>query len=138
MFRLTKNLTAQPLFQICAGKAYRVDRQAALGRTPVRCGVHIKRRVQRDDYEQSSAPPSGSLANREEALYQIGKNGHHRKPAPTLSDALEARELIKITVQEYAPLTPKEAMGELTDRLGCEPRCRSSAAVGCLPREQNE
>ena len=24
-------------------------------------------------------------------------------------------------MQEYAPLTPKEAMGELTDRLGCEP-----------------
>lgn len=62
-----------------------------------------------------------SLANREEALYQIGKNGITENLLQTLSDALEARELIKITVQEYAPLTPKEAMGELTDRLGCEP-----------------
>ena len=58
-----------------------------------------------------------SLANGEEALYQIGKNGITENVLKTLSDALESRELIKITVQEYAPLTPKEA---LTARLGCE------------------
>ena len=61
-----------------------------------------------------------SLANGEEALYQIGKNGITENVLKTLSDALESRELIKITVQEYAPLTPKEAMAELTARLGCE------------------
>ena len=36
-----------------------------------------------------------SLANREEALYQIGKNGITENLLQTLSDALEARELIK-------------------------------------------
>ena len=61
-----------------------------------------------------------SLANGEEALYQIGKNGITENVLKTLSDALESRELIKITVQEYAPLTPKEVMAELTARLGCE------------------
>ena len=77
-----------------------------------------------------------SLANREEALYQIGKNGITENLLQTLSDALEARELIKITVQEYAPLTPKEAMGELTDRLRAGAGHRPP--VGRLPREQNE
>ena len=61
------------------------------------------------------------LANPLDAVYQIGKDGLTENVVKQISDALEARELIKITVQEYAPLTPKEAMGELTDRLGCEP-----------------
>lgn len=62
-----------------------------------------------------------SLANREEALYQIGKNGITDNLLKTLSDALESRELIKITVMEYAPLTAKEAMSRLVELLGCEP-----------------
>lgn len=79
-----------------------------------------------------------SLANREEALYQIGKNGITENLLQTLSDALEARELIKITVQEYAPLTPKEAMGELTDRARLRAGAGHRPPVGRLPREQNE
>ena len=62
-----------------------------------------------------------AMANQLEPIFQIGKNEIGSEMITEIYNALEARELIKITVQEYAPLTPKEAMGELTDRLGCEP-----------------
>lgn len=62
-----------------------------------------------------------SLANSVDALYQIGKSGISENLITTLSDALEARELIKITVLEACPSTPKELMPELCRLLGCEP-----------------
>lgn len=62
-----------------------------------------------------------SLANGVDALYQIGKSGLSQNLLTTLSDALEARELIKITVLEACPYTPKELMPQLCEMLGCEP-----------------
>lgn len=50
-----------------------------------------------------------SLANGEEALYQIGKNGITENVLKTLSDALESRELIKITVAGIRAADAKEA-----------------------------
>lgn len=61
-----------------------------------------------------------SLANGVDALYQIGKGGISDNLLTTLSDALEARELIKITVLEACPNTPKEIMPSLCEALGCE------------------
>ena len=61
-----------------------------------------------------------SLANGEEALYQIGKNGITENVLKTLSDALESRELIKITVLETADVSARESMAELSAGLGCE------------------
>ena len=75
-----------------------------------------------------------SLANREEALYQIGKNGITENLLQTLSDALEARELIKITVQAYAEGGDGRADGPARLRAGAGHR----PPVGRLPREQNE
>ena len=61
------------------------------------------------------------LGQTTEALYQIGKNGIIETTIETLDAALTARELIKITVLETSPVTAREAMGILTERLGCEP-----------------
>ncbi len=44
-----------------------------------------------------------SLANKLEPIFQIGKSGISDNLIKQLSDALEARELIKVTVLETAP-----------------------------------
>ncbi len=62
-----------------------------------------------------------SLSNRLEALYQIGKGGVTRSVIETLDDALEARELIKISLLETCPTPPREVMTLLIASLGCEP-----------------
>lgn len=61
-----------------------------------------------------------SLANTTETFHQIGKNGINENLIRTLSDALEARELIKISVLEACPDTPRDVMYLLCDKLGCE------------------
>lgn len=61
-----------------------------------------------------------SLANETETIMQIGKNGITEALVKTVSDALEAREIVKLSVLETAPLTPAECMNELTRALGCE------------------
>lgn len=61
-----------------------------------------------------------SIANSTEPFHQIGKNGITENLVKTLSDALEARELIKITILETCPVTPKEVMVSLCEQLGCE------------------
>ena len=53
------------------------------------------------------------LANQEKAIMQIGKGGIGENLAKTVSDALEARELIKMSVLENCEYTPKEAANEL-------------------------
>lgn len=61
-----------------------------------------------------------SLATTEKPIMQIGKGGIAENLIKTLSDALEARELIKLSVLETCPLEPKECMEELTAALSCE------------------
>ena len=53
------------------------------------------------------------LANKENAIMQIGKGGIGENMAKTVSDALEARELIKMSVLENCEYSPKEAANEL-------------------------
>lgn len=53
------------------------------------------------------------LANQEKAIMQIGKGGIGENMAKTVSDALEARELIKLSVLETCEYSPKEAANEL-------------------------
>ena len=61
-----------------------------------------------------------SLANGIETIMQIGKGGITENLVKTVSDALEAREIVKLSVLETAPYTPKECMEELVPLLGCE------------------
>lgn len=58
-----------------------------------------------------------SMANTLQPLYQIGKAG----VTPAVTEQLEARELIKITVLETAPESPKDTIETLAARLHAEP-----------------
>lgn len=62
-----------------------------------------------------------SLANGVPAIFQIGKDGISDNLIKQLSDALEAREIIKIHVLENCELTPKEACNETSRLLDAEP-----------------
>lgn len=61
-----------------------------------------------------------SLANVIEPTTQLGKLGIGENVLKTVSAALEAHELIKLTVLETSPLSPKETMTALCEALGCE------------------
>ena len=62
-----------------------------------------------------------SMANTLQPLYQIGKAGVTPAVTEQLDAALEARELIKITVLETAPESPKDTIETLAARLRAEP-----------------
>ena len=62
-----------------------------------------------------------SMANPLQPLYQIGKAGVTPAVTEQLDAALEARELIKITVLETAPESPKDTIETLAARLHAEP-----------------
>ena len=54
-------------------------------------------------------------------IFQIGKNGLDGVIIKELSDALEARELIKVSVLRNCDYTAKELINELCEELGAEP-----------------
>lgn len=56
------------------------------------------------------------LANKVDAIFQIGKNGINDNLIKQLDDALEARELIKITTLETAPDSAKNLSFEIAER----------------------
>lgn len=61
-----------------------------------------------------------SLANGIPSIFQIGKNGIEDSIIEALSDALEKRELIKITLLENSDLDIVEASEVLCSKLNCE------------------
>lgn len=67
-----------------------------------------------------------SLATDLPAIMQIGKNGLTENMLKTFSDALEAKELIKLHVLENSGESPKELVNALAEALDAEP----VAAVG--------
>ena len=60
------------------------------------------------------------LANGIPAIMQIGKGGIGENLIKTVSDALEARELIKLTVLENSMETPKEIANELAEAVSAD------------------
>ena len=60
------------------------------------------------------------LANGIPAIMQIGKGGISENLIQTVSDALEARELIKLTVLENAMDTPRAVADELAETVGAD------------------
>ena len=54
------------------------------------------------------------------AIMQIGKGGIGENLAKTVSDALEARELIKLTVLENCMETPREAADAIAELVGAD------------------
>ncbi len=67
-----------------------------------------------------------SLSNDLPAIMQVGKGGVTENMLKTFSDALEARELIKLKVLENSGEDPKALLNSLAASLGAEP----VAAVG--------
>lgn len=57
-----------------------------------------------------------SLASNITAIFQVGKSGESENLIKQLDDALEARELIKITVLETAPDSVKNLGDELAEK----------------------
>ena len=55
------------------------------------------------------------LANNIDAIFQIGKSGISNNLIIQLSDALDARELIKISVLETAPASAKDLGVEISE-----------------------
>lgn len=61
-----------------------------------------------------------AMANTVETILQVGKNGMGDALQKQVDDALTARELIKLTVLETAPETPKEMAALLAEATGAE------------------
>ncbi|KRQ88157.1 RNA-binding protein [Caloramator mitchellensis] len=62
-----------------------------------------------------------SLGNKIDAIIQIGKNGVDDAVLNQISDALKARELIKVTVLKNSLLDPYETCGYICGKLNAEP-----------------
>ncbi len=61
------------------------------------------------------------LANDLPAIMQVGKGGLNENLLKTFSDALEARELIKLKVLENSGEEPRDVLNALAEALGAEP-----------------
>ena len=61
-----------------------------------------------------------SLATSIDTIMQVGKDGVGENMVKTVSDALEAREQIKLRVLENSGMTPREAAEALAAATGSE------------------
>ena len=69
-----------------------------------------------------------SMCNTLQPVLYIGKDGVTDATLKEAYDALEARELIKCSLNDTAPLTAREACTQLCERLGAAP-------VQCIGRK---
>ena len=61
-----------------------------------------------------------SMANEMAPIMQVGKSGIGEELIISVGNALEARELIKMSVLETAPVTSREAADQLAEELGAD------------------
>ncbi|SHI47695.1 RNA-binding protein [Clostridium amylolyticum] len=61
-----------------------------------------------------------SLANNISPIFQLGKNGIEEAFLNQIESALEARELIKISVLENSGQDTREASDKICEAIGCE------------------
>ena len=64
-----------------------------------------------------------ALASTLEPICQVGKSGVSENMTESLSKALDARELIKVSVLQNAEMTPEEYAEELASALDAEVVC---------------
>ncbi len=69
-----------------------------------------------------------AMANTIQPIFQIGKGGISDTMIEQIGLALDARELIKITVLETAEISAREASDQLCQALGAQP-------VQCIGRK---
>lgn len=60
------------------------------------------------------------IASTYDTIFQVGKSGIQDTLVDQVSDALRARELIKMRCLETSPCTPREAAEELAEKTGAE------------------
>ena len=61
-----------------------------------------------------------SLSANLDTIFQIGKGGITEEICLQISNALEARELIKLRVLDNSGYSAKDAVGEIAEAVGCE------------------
>ena len=61
-----------------------------------------------------------SMSNDMDTIMQVGKDGVNENMIKTVSDALEARELIKMRALENSGMTSREAAEELAKAVGAD------------------
>ncbi len=61
-----------------------------------------------------------SLSTELDTIFQIGKGGISEETCSQISNALEARELIKARVLDNSGYTAKEASSEISEAIGCD------------------
>lgn len=61
-----------------------------------------------------------SLASTQDTIFQIGKGGISEEMLRQISNALEARELIKLRVLDNAEYGPGEAANEIAEALSAD------------------
>ena len=76
--------------------------------------------VTRDNITSKQRAALKSMAATMSPIAQIGKGGITDNVLKTLSDALEARELIKIRVLENSGYSAKEAALEISEAIDCD------------------
>lgn len=59
-----------------------------------------------------------SLASQMDTIFQIGKGGISEEMCKQISNALDARELIKLRVLDNAEYLPREAAEEIAEAVG--------------------
>ena len=69
------------------------------------------------------------MSNSLDTIYQVGKGGFSPERIKGLSDALEARELVKLRVLENSGMTTRSVADALSDELSCE---IVSVVGGCI------
>ena len=60
------------------------------------------------------------LANNIDTIFQVGKSGVTENTVKQVSDALEARELIKLRTLETCPTSSRETADEIADKTGAD------------------
>lgn len=61
-----------------------------------------------------------SMANTMDSIMQVGKGGIVEELITSVDNALEARELIKMSALETAPVSAREAADELAEATGAD------------------
>lgn len=61
-----------------------------------------------------------SVAMTEDTILQVGKNGIPDTLVTQVSDALKAREIVKMKVLDSSPVTAQEAAAELSEKTKSE------------------
>ena len=79
-----------------------------------------------------------SAASSVEPIFQIGKGNLSENQIKGIDEALEKRELIKITVLKASELETSEVMSELCEKLGAEPVCTIGSKVVIYRRSKSD